>query len=283
MYKLPTAREKERQSKTPEAPVSNPSASGENRSGQSRIPRKEVSQMHKKLIAACMALAAFAVFAIGPATASATNNPVVTHPTNTVLAKGAKITGTLLNGSSVLWNTAKTVKQLTCTTATMEGELTKNEGGNVEGSITSAIFGGTGPKAAGEPANECTGVDNASVTPLGFPWCIRSTTTMVTDEVQISGGGCPGGGKIKFLLLTTTIGECEYESTGVIKGTFTTDTAANGNSDAIIHVNQPAHDGTGTQGFKKIRGGIFCPSSGVLEMSFTLETKSANTEPLYFS
>jgi hypothetical protein len=44
--------------------------------------------MHKKLITACVALAAFAAFVVLPATASAVNKPVITHPTRTVLKTG---------------------------------------------------------------------------------------------------------------------------------------------------------------------------------------------------
>jgi hypothetical protein len=243
--------------------------------------------MHKKLIAACMALAAFTVFAIGPATASATNNPTLTYPTGTAIPVGTKLTATLVNGSSDLWNTTKTTKLLECTTAAMTGELIKNAGGNVESRITSMVLGGTGLKAAGEPTNECTGITNTSATPkvsAAEPWCLRSTTTMATDEFQISAGNCPGGGRPKFLWVTTEIGSCEYESTGVIKGTFTTDTPAGGPiQDAIVHVNQPAHSGEGTQGFKKIAGGVFCPTSFLREMSFTLETHNTTPEPIYIS
>jgi hypothetical protein len=90
---------------------------------------------------------------------------------------------------------------------------------------------------------------------------------MATLEFQVSSGKCgEAGGKVKFIIGSTTIGECEYETTGVVKGDYETNT-----SEITLRNTQ---DGSGA---KKIRGGIFCPSSGMLRMTFTLETENSTT------
>jgi hypothetical protein len=61
---------------------------------------------------------------------------------------------------------------VTCSSATLTGELTKNSEGEVQGKITSATYRGTGAQATGEPAPECTSViGNVS---LSFPRVPRS-------------------------------------------------------------------------------------------------------------
>lgn len=233
--------------------------------------------MSKKLITACLGVLALAAFAL-PAAASAANSPVLTHPTGTVLGKGASIDGhnttliVLKSGSTVLTE---------CSSATLTGTLTKNESNTVEGNIETATFSGTGPEREGD--KECTspGLGNFSVdTNLGngTPWCIRSTSTMAEDEFQVRGGKCTEAARsITFVLTSTTVGTCKYNRTEALKGIYTTDTP--GIQDAILHFTS----GTSTE-FKKEEGGILCPSTGNLEGSFTLETNNPpNTEPLYFS
>lgn len=235
--------------------------------------------MSKKIIMACMALVALAAFAL-PAAASAANKPGLTHPTGTLLATGTKIVGKQL-GSSFMYSTSGGA-ELECTSGTTTGTLLKNSGGTVEGEITSAVFGGTGALASGEPAPECTGLGffttNTSVTPQGLPWCLKSTTLMAEDEFQITGGKCGGTPtKIEFKLLPTGFSECIYQATQTsMKGTFTTDTTG----DAIMTLTRS----NSNSGFTKTAGGsFFCPTSSELEMKFTLETDNANKEPLYIS
>jgi hypothetical protein len=50
--------------------------------------------MHTELKAACMTLTAFAAVVVLPATTSAVNKPVITHPTGTVVKAGALIRST---------------------------------------------------------------------------------------------------------------------------------------------------------------------------------------------
>jgi hypothetical protein len=240
--------------------------------------------MHEKLITTGVALLAFASFAISPGIASAVNKPAVTHPTGTVLNPGTN--GVLIEGT----NTGETMfvdgsgNTLTrCTGATVAGKLTKNSGGTIEGDIASAKFAGSGSLAAGEPANECTGsFGNVSVTPLSLPWCIRSTPNSGTEEFEIAGGNCGGpASSIKFILSSTTVGNCTYEGLSGVSGTIDTDAAESSAQDALLTI--PGT--TAKREFKRVAGGFLCPSVGYLDMDFTLETDTTNgiAEPIYIS
>jgi hypothetical protein len=230
------------------------------------------------LITACMALAAFAAFAVAPSVASATNDPDVTHPTGTLLsvshAAPAAITAT--NVGETLMTDANTNVLTRCTKAVMSGDLETNTGvGTVEATITSATFAGTGSSVGGE--TECTGTfGNITVTPNpatnGLPWCLRSTNAMVTDEFQLRGNGCTSASRaIRFVLDSTTVGECVYQRTASIPGTYTTHPAsANAAQLSVSHVE-----------FPKLSGGFLCPAAGFLDMTFSLET--SNGSAIYIS
>jgi len=224
--------------------------------------------MYRKLILAAMALASFAALMVGPASASATNTPTLTVPANTDAAIGTKILGTA--SDTALLNTDGSTS-LTCTTGIMTGEVTKNSGGNVEGNITSARFFGDGP-VNHNVEEECTGFVNANITAT-TPWCLRSTTTMKTDEFQVRGGKCSEAAKsIVFHMITTGFGTCTYErtaATGPVTGTFNT------NANAVLTVNATSAG----SGFNKTSGSIFCPSSGMLQMSFSLESHDGKASP----
>ena len=236
--------------------------------------------MRKKLITVCMALAAFAAFAVVPAVASAENRPILTETEvpQKALAVGTKIKATNV-GTTYLKRTDGSVI-LECTTAVMTGTLVKNSGGNMEGTISSATFAGTGTEVEGE--KECTGAVSAKVTSEGLPWCIRSTTTMKTDEFQVRGGDCTKAEtKIKFTMATTGIGSCSYEG-GPVVGTYHTDEPST--QDALMTV--PGQNSKGEDDprsiFTKSAGGFLCPSHGYLDMDFTLETDTTPTaDPIY--
>jgi hypothetical protein len=224
--------------------------------------------MSKKIIMACMAIAALAAFAL-PASALAANEPQLTE-NGSLVAKGSLIKVTNI-GDTILKNT-EGASIVNCSTATMTGEVTKNEANTVEGKITTATFAGTGTKQASEPDLECTGsLGNATVTPLNFPWTLKSTPLMANDELQVAAAA----GKIKFLLKPTVFGvpiECEYEANGVIKGSFVT------NADTASVTASSAGSG-----FTRIRGEFPCPTSGYLEMNFTTETDVAVATPVTIS
>lgn len=218
----------------------------------------------RKLITACMALAAFGAFAIAPGTASATNDPQLTSPAGTLLATGSTITGT--NVGETLMTDINGNILTRCTTAIMSGTVSTNSASTVAGSITSAKFGGTGSTAAGAEEPECTGsFGNVTVTTNpatnGLPWCLTSNNTMTTDEVRIRGNGCSSASRpIRFVLDSTTAGECVYERSGAIQGTYTTGTA----SAATVSISK--------QEFPRVSGGFLCPSAGFLDMTFKLTT-----------
>jgi len=222
--------------------------------------------MYKKLITACIALVAFTALAIGPASASATNTPRLTAPAGTTAAVGSTIIGTA--GKTTFKETGGNTI-LTCESATLTGTVATNSGGNVEGTISSSTFVGSANPVGSEPDNACTGLFNASVTAT-TPWCLRSTTTMATDEFQVRGGACNEATKtLVFHLVTNSIGTCTYErtaATGPIKGTFTTSPA-----NAELTVTSTA---SGSGFTRSSISPLLCPSSGVLQMNFALENKS---------
>ncbi|MGN6587093.1 MAG: hypothetical protein ACTHKT_06405 [Solirubrobacterales bacterium] len=239
--------------------------------------------MPKKLLIVCGALVLFAALAL-PAVAFA--SPVLTE-NGVAVAAGQKFIFTQL-GTSKMTSTDGTRTLLECSTGMITGELIKNTGTEIEGKITSDLFGGTGAQAPGEPKPECTGeaafgnFSRTAVVSEKAPWCVK-TINPPKDEFTIVGGNCGGvASNIKFIIATTLVGNCELETTGHLVGTYTT----NGTS-AVLTLNNTAHgSGVGegsTNGFKKIAGSAFCPSSGSYDMSFTLETDEATVKPLTIS
>jgi hypothetical protein len=228
--------------------------------------------MSKKLITACMALFALAAFAL-PAAASA--SPEITHPTGTRLATGVNITGTNI-GETKIRDTANENTLIKCTTASMTGSLTENSGTSVKGNITSTSFSGTGSggrctDSFGAAAFVDTNVGN------GTPWCLLAKSTFAANEFQVTGNSCGSEARsITFVLTDSVVGTCKYNRTGVVKGTYTTHSTG----DAILTV-APS---TTNSAWTKEEGSVLCPASGLLEMSFTLETDTtASNDPLYIS
>ena len=227
--------------------------------------------MHKKLILACMALAGFVAFVVLPAAASA--SPVLCETTVggpcDNLPPKAIITYTNV-GETLMTNSSGSVLTR-CTTAVLEGELTTNSGTEIEGNVTSASFTGSGSE------NRCTATfGNSIVTPTvtaegaahGLPWCIRATSAMEPDEMQIRGGNCSEASRdIRFILDVFGGVECEYQRTTAIPGTFRTDKNVGSEEDAQATITK--------QKFSRIRGSsLVCPSEGILDMTFKLETKN---------
>jgi uncharacterized protein YcfJ len=243
--------------------------------------------MSKKLIMACLTLGALAAFAL-PAVASASPRLCETEgATCTNIAVNSKLLATQVGTTTRLKDTSNNVV-LTCTTAEMTGELTENTGSHVAGKITFATFGGTGATATGEPHSECTTPigTGVSVTPIVSalaPWCL-TTINVAEGKDEFTANKC-GGGNIKFVLAITGLANpCEYESTEHVVGTYQTHAAG----DAIMSVTPTPHNGGAgegtTNGFKKVAGPLACPTTGVLEMSFTLETDTtASADPLYIA
>jgi hypothetical protein len=226
--------------------------------------------MYKKLIMACMAVAAFAAFVL-PASALAVNHPILKDAGGTV-AVNSLVKATNF-GETVFWNTGATTKMFTCTKAVLTGKVLKNATGTVEGEITKADFSGTGAVHADNSLAECTGsFGNSYFTIKNLPLTVRSNESMAEDELQITG---PAAANVKFVFGSTTAGECEWESTSSLKGDFTTGTSAEKDSLFTVRNTQAG------SGLKLIRGGFLCPTSVQLGMTFTMETDSEAVAPIW--
>lgn len=225
--------------------------------------------MHKKIIMACMALAAFAAFAVLPAVASA--SPELGETTAPEDAWIKTPVPSLIRAHNVgdTLMTDESGNVLTrCSSATMTGTLTTNSGTSIEGDISSASFSGTASGGA------CTGsFGNVTVTPKLLPWCIKSVPK--TDNFEVRGGNCTEEAKAITFILDAPLGvECKYQrsATEPITGTFTTDTAGT-TTDAVLSISKVKFPGESTP--------FPCPANGFLDMSFTLETDVEGTAPLY--
>jgi hypothetical protein len=209
--------------------------------------------MAKKILVFVAAIMALAVV---PAAASATNSPELVHQGALVKA------GTLIQATNIGATTMKNAageNLVSCEKAALTGNVTKNEGGNVEGDITAASFENIG-------AVDCSGILGATrVTPTattnGLPWCLRSTTTMLTDEFQVRGNSCNNLARpIRFVLHPTLLGTtCTYQRTAAIPGTFTTSSTTSELSISNVE-------------FTLLEGGFGCPATGFLNMKFEMET-----------
>ena len=222
--------------------------------------------MSKKLIISCMALVAFAAFVL-PATASAANDPQLTSE-GSLIPAGTSITATGVN--ALFTNTTGSSTLTTCSHAHLTGTLTKNSESMVEGEIPvgNAIVKGTGATSSDNNLPECTGSFGSFFITVKSALCIKSGPGQAEDEVLIT--GCTG--KVKFLIGSTTAGECEYESTGAVQADSTT-----GGTEASI-TTRDTSEGSGS---KLIRGGFLCPTSGALKT--TVGLKTTNGEPITIS
>jgi hypothetical protein len=205
--------------------------------------------MNRKLMMACMAIAAFAAFVIAPA---ASASPVLTE-NGVAVAVGAEITGK--NTGNTLFTGPFNV---VCSNADLAGKVTANSGTQIKGEIPagSATFTGTGT------SSDCTSALGSAAVTVNSALCLE--TVKGTDTVSVT--GC--GGNVVFTLTVTGTGPCKY-STATVKGTYVT------NAGATVNVLE--------QEAVKSEGGFFCPSSGKLDMDFDLYTKNTVTPQLTIS
>jgi hypothetical protein len=202
--------------------------------------------MHKKLMLACMAIAAFAAFVLAPAASAATLTE-----NGVAVAKGASITGTA--GETKFTAGSSTV---ICSTADMSGTVTANENGTVSGEIPSLNPNFTGTGVNGD----CTSSFLGPIKPtVNSKLCLHVAKGTDTGSVT----GC--GGVVTFTLHVTNLGIlCKYE-TNVVSGNITTAPA-----DAAVNVvEEPAKGESGNN--------FACPSEGKLDMEFTLSTTGGGT------
>jgi hypothetical protein len=234
--------------------------------------------MSKKIILACMAIAAFAAFAL-PASASASPRLCETAAGGGEPCTNVAV-GSLIKGTNVgNWTfTGEGGNNVVCSVVTMTGNLTENSGTSTKGDITSTTFGGTGTNG------DCTGPLGTSVQVItnegnGLPWCLSANNEMAADEFQVRGNACNLASRsITFQFNITGLNHCWYNRTGAVKGTFTTDTAG---QDAVLTFSEQEWTLE-----KEERTSIFapaCPGFGKLDGAATLETDpvSGATEPLY--
>lgn len=220
--------------------------------------------MHKKLIVACVALAALAALVV-PMVASAA--PELTQPTGTTLGEGAKLEATNV-GQVTFKSGAFTVH---CTVGRFAGTLKGNTGTEIGWEISAVEFAGTGANS------DCTsGVGAVKFIPNtgtnGTPWCLRATGAMAQDEFQIRGGLCGNARAIRFGLDITSLGvTCVYEKEFAVSGTYTTHP-----SDAVGTISEAE--------FTRVAGeAMVCPAEMRMNMSFTIEKDAATAEPAYIS
>jgi hypothetical protein len=204
--------------------------------------------MHKKLIMACMAIAAFAAFVMAPAASAAS----LTEG-GTAVAVGSSITGTA--GVTKFTAGSETV---TCSAADMSGTVTANSNGTVAGEILAANTSFTGTATGGDCTSEGLGPVKPTV---NSKLCLH--VAKGTDVGTVT--GCAGAA-ITFTLNVTNLGiACRYEKAS-LNAEITT--AVNG-KDAEVNV---------VSGQSVPRESNFlCPASGELDMEFVLTTTGGTT------
>ncbi len=203
--------------------------------------------MHKKLMLACMAVAAFAAFVIAPA---ASASPELKEGSATV-AVGSSVKGT--NTGETKFTITKGGSAVVCTHAEMKGTVTLNSGTKIKGEIPAgnATFKGS---ASGEACTSSLGVVKPTVT---SKLCLE---TEANDVVKVT--GC--GANVTFSLDVINVTTCKYSTASVI-GSYATPLG----EDATVNVSeQPA---------ALAEPNFLCPAQGWLDMDFDLTTTDGTT------
>jgi hypothetical protein len=192
--------------------------------------------------------------------------PELTYPTGTRLSVGSLFQMT--NVGTTRFTDPSGVNLYTCEAVVLTGELVKNNGTEVEANITNAVFGT--PFCTSTMGEITMSTGGAK----GVPWCFRATAGMAADEFQIRGGKCSEASReISYTL--SGAASCTYGRTEPLKGTFTTDTGISP-TDAVLTLN--------SQAFARKSGiGFLCPTEYRWDLTFTLETDEAVSQPWYFS
>lgn len=205
--------------------------------------------MHKKLITACLAIAAFAAFAASSASAANLTENGVT------IAAGASITGHTTESVFTAGNNT-----VTCTYGHMSGTVTADVGGTIAGEVPAGSS-----EFRNDDGTDCSSNGLGPVTPtLISRLCLH--IPVGTDLGTVT--GC--GGPVTFRLDVTALGiSCAYSAPS-IPAEITTGTG-------LVNVwEREAKLETGQS--------FFCPPSGKLDMEFELTTTtSQGGTPLIFS
>jgi hypothetical protein len=203
--------------------------------------------MHKKIMLACMAIAAFAAFVVAPMASAA-----VLTENGVAVEVGKSIKGTA--GQTRFVAGENTV---TCSSATMSGTVTANSGGTVAGTIPAGnpVFTGTASEG------DCTGGLLGAVKPsVNSELCLHIPKGTDTGSVT----GCEGKA-VTFTLFATNIflvgpTKCLYEKASIAAEITTAPANA-----AIKVVKGEKAKGESTNP-------SVCPAEGELEMEFELTT-----------
>jgi len=230
----------------PEAPLAK-TAPGADQPEPRLGPRKEVSQMGKKLITGCMAIVAIGALTIAPS-ASATTLTESGVP----LKAGASVT----YKNTGFWSFLGSFN-VSCSSTDLTGTVVVNATSIVKVNIPvgNSKLTGTGT------SEDCTSALGSVGVTVNSQTCIE---TAAGDVVKTT--GC--GANVVFTLTITGTGPCKY-STASISGTFTTNES-------------PASETVSEQEAKLSEGGFFCPSAGKINEKTDTYT-TGGTTPLTFS
>jgi hypothetical protein len=206
--------------------------------------------MHKKIMMACMAIAAFAAFVVVPGASAASLMEGAT-----VVPVGASVTGKSTDTKFTAGGNT-----VTCNNADMTGTVTANSGGTVAGEILAANTSFTGTGSGGDCTSEGLGPVKPSV---NSKLCLHVAKGVDVGTVT----GCAGA-PVTFTLVITNLFNltCRYE-TASVEGKITT--AAEG-KDAEVNLSEQFAAGEASNSG-------FCPSSGKLDMEFKLTTTNGTT------
>lgn len=195
--------------------------------------------------------------------------PTLTYPTGTKLATGGKIRAR--NIGNLKFTNASGSALWECTSAEMTGTLKTNSGSAIEADIEKASLSGTGTEGT------CTFpfIGNTESTfnfaTNGLPWCLRATSGMAADELQIRGNSCANEARpIRVSFELTVSVPCRYERKAAITGSYTTHP-----EDAVLHFTNAI--------FLEVEPKEACDDETTLDASLTLERDEAGTKPVYIS
>jgi len=216
--------------------------------------------MAKQILAFCAVIMAFAAM---PTLASATNSPELTE-NGTQVKVGEKILATSVE-KMIMTNPSSGATFIECDTVLMTGLVTKNDGSNVELTIEMEETHNTGSGGCSGALGTIVFTPSTTSNPStnGLPWCIRSTSTMITDEFQMRGNACNGLARPIRRILHTGFGECVYQRTAAVLGTFVT-----GIGKTTLSISTA---NAGSE-FAKLSGNFQCPEKARFGMTFTLES-----------
>ena len=202
--------------------------------------------MHSKLMAACLALVAFAAMALVPAMASA---QTLEETNGTTVPAGTKIDAT--QSTSIIFDTSS--GNVTCSESTLTGTVTQEGAGvPVKGTVETAKFTGPG-------GGRCTSTiifnPTFQVTVENLHYCLEGSQAADTWSIK----ACTAGQNLKFTLHSNLGFSCTYERASVT-GTFET------GKDLTLKVGA-------SQTFSVIAGSSSaCPTSGTLTGGWNLYT-----------